>query len=465
MEKQHTLAGPVRLQGTGLHTGKEVNLVIQPAPEGHGFKFCRTDLEGRPVIEADVDNVVDTSRGTTIEKNGARVSTVEHCLAALTGLQIDNALIEVDGPETPILDGSARFYLEAIQAVGRKAQEAPREYYEIKSHITYSYPEKKVEMFAFPSEQYELSVMIDFESRVLGTQHARLHHIKDFPVEVGPCRTFVFLHELEYLLHNNLIKGGDMSNAIVFVNRVMTQQELDKLAQLFNKPSVAVKEEGILNNIDLYFNNEPARHKLLDVVGDLALVGKPLKGHIIANRPGHYSNVEFARLIRRQMQQEEKENKGLQWDLNKPPVFDINQIRRILPHRPPFLLIDKILEISDHHVVGLKNVTMNEDFFVGHFPDEPVMPGVLQVEAMAQTGGMLVLSTIPDPENYITYFLKIDKVRFRNKVVPGDTLVFELHLLAPIRRGICHMEGKAYVGDKVVMEAELLAQIVRKPNA
>lgn len=463
-ERQQTIAQPAQVSGTGLHTGSEVTLSILPAPPGHGYKFKRVDIEGQPIVEADVDYVVDTSRGTTIEKDGVRISTVEHCLAALAGLQIDNALIEVSGPETPILDGSSRLYTQAILEAGITSLDIAREYYEIKTNISYQYPDKKVEMLALPSDEFEVSVMIDFETKVLGTQYARLHHIKDFAEGIAPCRTFVFLHELEFLLNNNLIKGGDMSNAIVFVNRVISQQELDKLATLFNKPSVEVKEEGILNNIDLYFRNEPARHKLLDVIGDLALIGKPLKGHIIANRPGHFTNVEFARLVRKQMRQESKEVKAPIYDVNKTPVFDINQIRRILPHRPPFLLIDKILEISDHHVVGLKNVTMNEDYFVGHFPNEPVMPGVLQVEAMAQTGGMLVLSTIPDPENYVTYFLKIDKVRFRNKVVPGDTLIFELKLLAPIRRGICHMEGKAYVGDKIVTEAELLAQIVRKPN-
>ncbi|HRY99457.1 MAG TPA: bifunctional UDP-3-O-[3-hydroxymyristoyl] N-acetylglucosamine deacetylase/3-hydroxyacyl-ACP dehydratase [Bacteroidales bacterium] len=461
-DKQCTLARPVTVTGTGLHTGHYVNMTFHPAPADHGYRFRRIDIEGQPEVPADLDYVVDTSRGTTLEKDGARVSTVEHTLSALYGIGIDNCLIEIDGPETPIMDGSARLFVEALEEAGTEEQEAERKVFEIRAPLSYAYPDKHVEMFALPSSSYEISVMIDFETRVLGTQHARMHDIRDFREQIAPCRTFVFLHELEYLLKNDLIRGGDLSNAIVFMNRAVSQEELDRLATLFRKPSVAVKEEGILNNLDLYFRNEPARHKLLDVVGDLALLGVRLKGHIIANRPGHHTNVEFGRLLRKQMKQESKSAPA--YDPNAEPVYDINQIQSILPHRPPFLLVDKILDMGSDYVVGLKNVTMNEPFFVGHFPGEPVMPGVLQIEAMAQAGGILALSSVPDPEHYTTYFLKIDKVRFRHKVVPGDTLIFTLKLLAPIRRGIVQMEGVAYVGQKVVMEAEMMAQIVRNPN-
>ncbi len=460
-EKQKTIAKPVLISGTGLHTGKNVNLTFKSAPTNFGYKFKRVDIENSPLIDADVDLVVDTSRGTTIEANGIRVSTVEHVLAAIFGLGIDNILVELDCSETPILDGSSKLIAEALLEAGIIEQEAEKEYYEIKSNITYTDPDKKVEMVIIPSKEFKLSVLIDYELEVLNTQFASLNKLEDFQTEIAPCRTFVFLHELEYLLSNNLIKGGDLSNAIVFVNRVMSKEELSRLAGLFNKPSVEVLAEGILNNVDLYFNNEPARHKLLDVIGDLALIGKRIKGHVIVSRPGHSSNVEFAKLIKKQIKQEVTKKEVPLFDLNKPPLFDINKIRELLPHRPPFLLVDKILEMTDTYVVGLKNVTMNEDFFVGHFPGEPVMPGVLQVEAMAQTGGIMALSSVPDPENYATYFMKIDNVRFRSKVVPGDTLVFRLDLLTPIRRGLCNMKGFAYVGNKIVMEAEMLAQIIK----
>lgn len=461
-QKQRTLKAPVSIKGAGLHTGKDVTLTFVPAHENHGYKFKRIDLEGEPIIEAIADYVVDTSRGTTLQFNGVQVLTIEHSLAALVGMGIDNALIELDCEETPILDGSSRLYIEALKSVGVVEQNADREYFEIPSNISYNDPEKKVEMLAVPSNEYRLSVMIDYASSVLGTQNASLNNIADFSEQIAPCRTFVFLHELEYLIQNNLIKGGDLNNAIVFVNRVIEKEELDRLATFFNKPHVEVLKEGVLNNIELRFNNEPARHKLLDIIGDMALVGMPIKGHIYATRPGHRSNVEFAKLIRHQMREEMKTPKPPRFDLTKTPLYDINAIKKILPHRPPFLLIDKIMEISDSRVVGVKNVTMNEAYFVGHFPEEPVMPGVLQIEAMAQTGGILALSTVPDPENYITLFMKISEVRFRNKVIPGDSIVFDLHLVTPIRRGICHMKGMAYVGNKVVMEAEMLAQIIKK---
>lgn len=458
---QKTIKKAVTVKGPGLHTGREVNLTFRPAPVNHGFVFKRSDLDGAPEIPADVKYVTDTSRGTTLEHNGASVQTIEHVLSALVGLEIDNAFVEMDGPESPIMDGSARFFVEALLEAGIEEQNAEKDYFEIESVLSYADPENKIEIIAVPSKDFKVSVMIDFESNVLTSQNANLNKISDYQSQIAPCRTFVFLHELEFLLKNNLVKGGDLNNAIVFVNKAVSQDELDRLAGLFNKPTVAVKSEGILNNLDLHFPNEPARHKLLDVIGDLALAGKPIKGHIIATRPGHKANVEFAKLIRKEIEKSAQEKIPV-YDLNKPPLFDIQGIMRFLPHRPPFLFVDKILEMSKEHVVGIKNVTMNETFFVGHFPDEPVMPGVIQIEAMAQTGGILVMNSVPDPENYLTFFLKIDGVKFRSKVVPGDTLLFKLDLIAPIRRGLCHMRGLAYVGNKIVMEAEMLAQIVKK---
>lgn len=461
-EKQKTIKEPISVSGIGLHTGKTVNMTFKPAPENHGFKFKRIDISGQPVIEANVDYVVDTSRGTTIEQSGARVCTVEHTLAALAGLSIDNALIEIDSEETPIMDGSAKFFIEALEKVGVVEQEAEKEFFELDTNISYSNISRKIEMLAVPNDTYRVSVMIDYETDVLGTQHASLYDIKDFKNEISSCRTFVFLHELEALVKNNLIKGGDLNNAIVFVNRMISENELTNLASLFNRPKVEVLKEGILNNVSLRYFNEPARHKLLDVVGDLALIGSPINAHIIAKRPGHYANVEFAKKLKQHIKQFKHKRQPPKVDPDAKPLYDINQIKNILPHRSPFLLIDKIIELSDSHVVGLKNVTMNEPFFAGHFPDEPVMPGVLQVEAMAQTGGVLAMSTVKDPENYSTYFLKIDNVRFKQKVVPGDTLVFRMELISPIRRGICHMRGEAFVGSRVVTEAELMAQIIKK---
>ncbi len=463
-EKQKIIKSPVSVSGTGLHTGEDVTLTIKPAPENHGYKFKRIDIEGSSPVDAIVDNVVDTSRGTTIEQNGIRIYTIEHVLAALAGLSIDNALIELNGTETPILDGSSKLYVDAIKKTGIVELNADRNFYELDANISFSDPEDQIEMLAIPDNDYKLSVTIDYNTKVLATQHAILNNIKDFSEHIAPSRTFVFLHELEYLLNNNLIKGGDLSNAIVFVNRAISQEELDRLAKLFKKPTVKVLSEGILNNVELFHANEPARHKLLDVIGDLALIGRPIKARIQAYKPGHQSNVKFAQLIRDHINKENKQKNPIIIDIEKDPIYDINDIMKILPHRPPFLLIDKILEMSDKHVVGVKNVSMNEYFFVGHFPDEPVMPGVLQVEAMAQTGGILALSTVPDPQNYTTYFLKLEDVKFRQKVVPGDTIVFYLDLISPVRRGICHMRGKAYVRNKVVTEATLLAQIVKKNN-
>jgi UDP-3-O-[3-hydroxymyristoyl] N-acetylglucosamine deacetylase/3-hydroxyacyl-[acyl-carrier-protein] dehydratase len=463
-EKQKTIAKSISVSGKGLHTGVEVNLTFNPAPENFGIQFKRVDIESQPQIKAESEFVVDTNRGTTIGINGHTVNTIEHVMAALSGMGIDNVLIEVDNYETPILDGSSRYFTEALKKVGTVEQNKDRTYIEIDEVLSYTDPENKVELLAIPSEEFKISVLIDFETEVLSTQNATLDRIEDFQDEIANCRTFVFLHELEYLVSNNLIKGGDLSNAIVFVNRVISQEELDRLAKLFNKPSVKVLRKGILNNVDLHFENEPARHKLLDVIGDLFLVGAPLKAHIIAKRPGHKANVEFAKIIKQYIVNKEKNRFKPPFDLDKKPLYDINDIKRVLPHRPPFLLIDKIMDMDDNQIIGVKNVTMNEGFFVGHFPDEPVMPGVLQIEAMAQVGGIFILNKYENPENYITYFLKIDNVKFRNKVVPGDTLVFSLELKSPIRRGLCHMKGIGYVSGKTVIEGEMLAQISKKNN-
>lgn len=461
-EKQRTIKSPVSVEGVGLHTGAKAKLTIHPAPENYGYKFKRTDLPEQPIIEADVDLVIDTSRGTTLGKNGVKVSTIEHVLAALVGTQTDNALIEVTGPEIPIMDGSSKPFVDAINSVGHTEQQAIREYFVFESTLTYEDPIKKAEMLAVPSEDFRITVMVDYNSPILGTQHASMYHIGEFNSGISECRTFVFLHELEQLLHHNLIKGGDLNNAIVIVDREIEQDKLDNLAKIFNKPTVKVQGKGVLNNTVLHHQNEPARHKLLDIVGDLALVGMPIKGHILAARPGHAANVAFAKKIKElALAKKKKKDEGFFVDLNAKPVLNLQDIMKLLPHRQPFLLVDKIMELSAECVVGVKNVTINEYFFQGHFPGEPVMPGVLLIEAMAQCGGVLVLKTVPNPENYLTYFMKIDNVRFKQKVVPGDTVVFKLDLLSPIRRGLCHMKGVAYVAGKPVMEAEMLAQIAK----
>lgn len=459
--KQTTIKTPVTISGVGLHTGKSVNLTFKPAPEDHGYKFQRIDHPDKPIIEADVDNVVDTERGTTIGKKGVKVSTIEHVLAALAGMEIDNVLMEIDGPEMPIIDGSSKPFIDILEKAGIAEQNAERIYYHLSENITFEDPSRKTEMLAVPSDDFRITVMVDYNTDLLGTQHATLYNIGEFKSEVSESRTFCFLHELEMLLEHNLIKGGDVNNAIVVVDKPVSPEKLKHLEKIFNKDGVVV-ERGFLNNVTLRSQNEPARHKLLDIVGDLALVGAPLKGHILAARPGHVANVEFARKIKELMKRDKFKSPVPKYDPQTKPLLDVNAIQKLLPHRPPFLYVDKILEMSDHHVVGVKNVSMNEWFFTGHFPGKPVMPGVLQIEAMAQVGGILCLNSVPDPENYLTYFMKIDNARFRDMVVPGDTIVFKLELITPIRRGICHMKGEAYVADKLVCEAELMAQISKQ---
>jgi UDP-3-O-[3-hydroxymyristoyl] N-acetylglucosamine deacetylase/3-hydroxyacyl-[acyl-carrier-protein] dehydratase len=459
--KQHTIKGPVSISGVGLHTGCKVNMTFVPAPINHGIKFQRVDLPDQPTVEADVDYVVDLSRGTTIEKNGARVNTVEHTLAALVGLQVDNVMIQLDGPEPPIMDGSSQPFVEAIEAIGLEEQNALRNFFEVPHSIFYKDGERNVEIAALPLDDYRVTVMVDYNSPVLGSQHASLTNINQFSKEIASCRTFCFLHELEMLQKQNLIKGGDLNNAIVVVDRIVQDDELDHLAKLFNKPKVEVKKEGILNNVELRYKNEPARHKLLDMIGDLALVGRPIKAQILAARPGHAANVAFAKKLKKLMIEYSKSPVPI-YDPSMPAVFDINKIANVLPHRYPFRLVDKIIHIDETTVTGVKNVTINEPFFEGHFPGNPVMPGVLQIEAMAQTGGILVLNTVPDPENYWTYFLGIESCRFRKMVVPGDTLIFKCELLAPIKRGIAKMRGQAYVAGNLVCEAVVSASIVKK---
>ncbi len=461
-DKQHTLKQDVSVSGKGLHTGINVDMTLRPANPGFGFQFQRIDLPGRPIIKADCDLVTDTSRGTTLEDNGAKVSTVEHILAALVGMGVDNCLIELNGPEIPIMDGSSEPFVEVIEEAGLSEQSAAKAWYSIDSNILHQDEKKRVEMTVMPALHYKVTTLIDFNSKVLGTQHAGLNSMLDFKTEIAPCRTFVFLHELEALLDYNLIKGGDINNAIVIVDKKITDEEMVRLAKAFGRDTMEIKSGGYLNNLELRFPNEPARHKLLDVIGDLALIGYPIKGHVIASRPGHSTNVEFARKIKQYI----RKNKNLRdipvYDPNQSPIYTTQQIEKTLPHRYPFLLVDKIIELTDKHIVGIKNVTFNEPFFVGHFPGNPIMPGVLQIEALAQTGGLLAINAMPGGGQYDTYFLKIDNCKFKAKVLPGDTLVMKMELLNPIRRGIVEMRGTVFVGNRIVTEADLMAQLVKR---
>ncbi|MCB0649782.1 MAG: bifunctional UDP-3-O-[3-hydroxymyristoyl] N-acetylglucosamine deacetylase/3-hydroxyacyl-ACP dehydratase [Saprospiraceae bacterium] len=459
--KQKTIKQEVTIKGTGLHTGQAAIMCIKPAPENHGIKFQRTDLEGHPFITADVGKVSTTLRGTTLEQGKASISTVEHILSALAGLHIDNVLIEIDGPEIPILDGSAKQFVEAILEAGIEEQKENREYFILEEPVVYKDEATGTEIMALPSDKFEAIVMIDFNSPVLGQQYMDFNEKTDYVSEIASCRTFVFLHELEALADSNLIKGGSLDNAVIIANKAMPQDELDALAKKLGERSIGLSGEGIINT-ELRFNNEPARHKLLDLLGDMYLLGKPVKAKIVATKPGHKANTEFTKLLREQYMQQRKLKGKPKYDPDVPPLLDTKEVMKRLPHRAPFLLIDKIIELSDEHVVGVKSVTFNEYYFQGHFPGNPIMPGVLQIEAMAQTGGILALSTVEDEGNWDTYFLKIENAKFKHFVVPGDTILFKMELLAPIRRGICQMRGTAYVGNKIVSEADLTAQIVNR---
>ena len=456
--KQTTILKPSTLRGVGLHTGNDVTLTFLPAESNFGYAFKRVDLEGEPMIKADANLVSNTQRGTCLEKNGVSIQTCEHVLAALVGLEIDNVIIELDASEPPIMDGSSKFFIEALEKAGVKELDAYREVYVVKDVISYVDEETGSDITIIPSDEYQVTTMVDFGTKVLGTQNATLQKLSNFKSDIANSRTFSFLHELEMLLEHGLIKGGDLNNAIVYVDKPLSEDTMEKLKVAFKKDSISVKPNGILDNLTLHYPNEAARHKLLDVIGDLALTGIRLQGKVIANKPGHFVNTQFAKKMTKIIKIERRNNMPT-IDLNQTPVMDVNAIMDMLPHRPPFLLIDKIFELSPNHVIGSKNVTMNESFFQGHFPGAPVMPGVLIVEAMAQTGGILVLNTVPDPENYLTFFMKIDKVKFKQKVVPGDTLIFNCSLITPIRRGICHMQGYAYANGKLCAEAELMAQI------
>ena len=456
---QRTINEEGNLEGIGLHTGKKSKLKFVPAVINHGIKFQRIDLDGMPIIDADVNNVIAVERGTTIKQNDATISTVEHLLAAIVGLQIDNILIQIDGEEIPILDGSSKYFIDCLEKCGLKTQDAARKYIEISEKITYNDEENNVEISIYPHNDYRITSMVDYNSEILGSQHYTLNQISNFKKDVSDARTFCFLHEIEDLFKKNLIKGGDLDNAIVIVDKVIDEKKLKEISQLLGKKNIKVDKQGILNNIKLKYNNEPARHKLLDIVGDLALVGRPIKGHIIAARPGHKSNIEFAKILKNFIKK--RNINAPKYDPNQKPVFDINGVKNIMKHRYPFLLVDKITYLDESEVVGVKNVTVNEDFFNGHFPGNPVMPGVLQIEALAQVGGILVMNSIEEPEKHIPYLAGIENFRFRKMVSPGDTLVMRLRFIAPIKRGIAKMKAEAFVGNNLVSEGNMTATISR----
>lgn len=460
-ELQTTLKESIKLSGIGLHTGEKIELELCPAAANHGYRFQRIDLEGEPIITAICDNVIATDRSTKLGQNGATVQTTEHILAALYGMQVDNALIKINGPEIPIMCGSAQAFVEAIEKVGIIELEAEREYFTLEENLKWE-NEDGCEFLAVPDDEYRLTVMVDYRSPALGTQHATIYKLNQFKNEIAPCRTFVFMRELAFLAEHNLIKGGNLDNAIVLVERNdITQEELDKLAFKLGKDTLKVNYDGIgvLNSTKLKFENEPARHKLLDIMGDLALLGKPIKAHILAARPGHKGNTSFCKVLKENMLKQNKNYKH--FDLTKKPLYNINDIEKMLPHRYPFLFVDKIMEITENSIIGVKNITMNEPIFQGHFPGNPVFPGVLQIEACAQVGGIFALSKVDEPELYSTYFMKINNVKFKQKIMPGDTVVFELTLMSPIRRGLVEMAGKAYVNGEMVMQSEMLAQVIK----